>query len=78
MTGLLPVGDSDRPGRGLRRGGGGSNSPSVSLGIPAILDGLLLDLAGKDGAYSGSCSISSSWPARGEIVVLNAGVVASD
>lgn len=78
VTGLLPVGDSDRSGRGLRRGGGGSNSSSVSLGIPAILDGLLLDLAGKAGAYSDGCSISSSWSVRGEIVVLNGGVVASD
>ena len=77
LTGLLPVGDSDRPGRGLRRGGGGSNGSSM-FGIPAILDGLLLDLAGKEGVYSGGCSISSSRSRRGVIAVLNGGVAADD
>lgn len=53
FTGLLPVGDSDRPGRGSRRGGGGYNSSSLSPGIPAMLDGLLLDRPGKAGGYIG-------------------------
>ena len=60
LTGLLPVGDSDRPGRGLRKGGGGSKSSSLSPGIPAILDGLLLDLPGKAGGYPDGCNISPS------------------
>ena len=78
LTGLLPVGDSDRPGRGLRRGGGGSNGSSILFGIPAMLDGLLLDLAGKEGGYSGGCSISSSRSRRGGIAVLNGDGVADD
>lgn len=59
LTGLLPMGDSDRPGRGLKRGGCGSKSSSLLPGIPAILDGLLLDLLGKAG-YPEDCNISSS------------------
>ena len=78
LTGLLPVGDSDRPGRGLSRGGGGSNSSSMLFGNPAILDGLLLDLTVKEGGYSGSCGISSSWPRSGGIAGLNGGVAAED
>ena len=78
LTGLLTVGDSDRPGRGLSRGGGESNSSSILFGKPAILDGLLLDLTGKEGGYSGGCSISSSWPRRGGIAGLNGGVAADD
>ena len=78
LTGLLPVGDSDRSGGGLRRGGGGSNGSFMMFGIPAILDGLLLDLAGKEGGYSGGCSISSSRSRRGVIAVLSGGVAADD
>ena len=78
LTGWITVGDSDRPGRGLRRGGGGSDSSSTLLGRPAILDGLLLDLAGKEGGYSGGCSISSSRSRRGGIAVLNGNGVADD
>lgn len=78
LTGLLPVGDSDRPGRGLRKGGGGSNSSSLLFGKPPILDGLLLDLPGKEGGYSGGCTISSSRPRGGGIAVLNDGVAADD
>ena len=78
LTGLLPAGDSDRPGRGLRRGGGGSKSSFVLIDIPAILDGLLLDLTGREGGYSEGCSISSSLPRRGEFAVLNGGMVADD
>lgn len=54
LTGLLPVGDSDRPGSGLRRGGRGSNRSSLSPGIPPILVGLLLGLPGKAGGYTGA------------------------
>ena len=53
LTDLLPVGEPDRPGSGLRRGGGESNSSSLSPGIPAMVDGLLLDLPGKAGGYIG-------------------------